>query len=150
MVSSKETTPAAYLASLPPEHRKVIAAVRAVIKKRLPKGYVETMNWGMLSYEIPLSRYPDTYNKQPLMYLALAAQKNNYALYMTGVSGDTVLMGRLAAAYKAAGKKLDMGKSCLRFDKLEDLPLDVIGDIVAATSVERRIEAAEAAQRKKK
>ena len=150
MVSSKETTPAAYIASLPPEHRKVIAAVRAVIKKRLPKGYVETMNWGMLSYEIPLSRYPDTYNKQPLMYLALAAQKNNYALYMTGVSGDKVLMGRLAAAYKAAGKKLDMGKSCLRFDKLEDLPLDVIGDIVAATSVESRIAAAEAAKRKKK
>ena len=150
MVSSKETTPAAYLASLPPEHRKVIAAVRAVIKKRLPKGYVETMNWGMLSYEIPLSRYPDTYNKQPLMYLALAAQKNNYALYMTGVSGDKVLMGRLTAAYKAAGKKLDMGKSCLRFDKLEDLPLDVIGDIVAATSVESRIAAAEAAKRKKK
>ena len=150
MVSSKETTPAAYLASLPPEHRKVIAAVRAVIKKRLPKGYVETMNWGMLSYEIPLSRYPDTYNKQPLMYLALAAQKNNYALYMTGVSGDKVLMGRLTAAYKAAGKKLDMGKSCLRFDKLADLPLEVIGDIVAATSVESRIEAAEAAKRKKK
>jgi len=150
MVSSKETTPVAYLASLPPEHRKVIAAVRSVIKKRLPKGYVETMNWGMLSYEIPLSRYPDTYNKQPLMYLALAAQKNNYALYMTGVSGDKVLMGRLTAAYKAIGKKLDMGKSCLRFDKLEDLPLDVIGDIVAATSVERRIAAAEAAKRKKK
>ena len=150
MVSSKETTPAAYLASLPPEHRKVIAAVRATIKKRLPKGYVETMNWGMLSYEIPLSRYPDTYNKQPLMYMALAAQKNNYALYMTGVSGDKVLMGRLTAAYKAAGKKLDMGKSCLRFDKLADLPLEVIGDIVAATSVESRIEAAEAAKRKKK
>ena len=150
MVSSKETTPAAYIASLPPEHRKVIAAVRAVIKKRLPKGYVETMNWGMLSYEIPLSRYPDTYNKQPLMYVALAAQKNNYALYMTGVSGDKALMGRLAAAYKAAGKKLDMGKSCLRFDTLEELPLDVIGDIVAATSVESRIAAAEAAKRTKK
>lgn len=150
MVSSKEITPAAYLSSLPPERRKVIAAVRAVIKKRLPKGYVESMNWGMLSYEIPLSRYPDTYNKQPLMYLALAAQKNNYALYMTGVSGDKVLMARLAAAYKAAGKKLDMGKSCLRFDRLEDLPLDVIGDIVAATPVERRIAAAEAARRKKK
>ena len=150
MVSSKEITPAAYLSSLPPEHRKVIAAVRSVIKKRLPKGYVETMNFGMLSYEIPLSRYPDTYNKQPLMYLALAAQKNNYALYMTGVSGDKVLMARLAAAYKVAGKKLDMGKSCLRFDRLEDLPLDVIGDIVAATPVERRIAAAEAARRKKK
>lgn len=149
MVSSKETTPAAYLASLAPERRKVIAAIRAVIKKRLPEGYVETMNWGMLSYEIPLSRYPDTYNQQPLMYLALAAQKNNYALYMTGVSGNKLLMGRLAAAYKAAGKKLDMGKSCLRFDRLEDLPLDVIGDIVASTPVERRIAAAEAAKTKK-
>ena len=82
MVSSKETTPAAYLASLPPEHRKVIAAVRAVVKKRLPKGYVETMNWGMLSYEIPLSRYPDTYNKQPLMYIALAARKNQISPFL--------------------------------------------------------------------
>lgn len=150
MVSSKETTPAAYLASLPPEHRKVIAAVRAVVKKRLPKGYVETMNWGMLSYEIPLSRYPDTYNKQPLMYIALAAQKNNYALYLTAVSGGMALMNRLAAAYKAAGKKFDMGKSCLRFKTLEELPLDVIGDIVASTPVERRIELAEAAWRKTK
>jgi uncharacterized protein YdhG (YjbR/CyaY superfamily) len=150
MVSSKKTTPAAYLASLPPEHRKVIAAVRAVVKKRLPKGYVETMNWGMLSYEIPLSRYPDTYNKQPLMYIALAAQKNNYALYMTAVSGGMALMNRLAAAYKAAGKKFDMGKSCLRFKTLEELPLDVIGDIVASTPVERRIELAEAARRKTK
>lgn len=148
MVSSKATTPAAYLASLPPERRKVVAAVRAVVKRRLPKGYVESMNWGMLSYEIPLSRHPDTYNKQPLMYLALAAQKNNYALYMTSVSGDKALMSKLAAAYKAAGKKLDMEKSCLRFKALEDLPLDVIGDIVASTSVERRIEAEEARRKK--
>lgn len=148
MVSSKETTPAAYLASLPPERRKVITAVRAVVKKHLPKGYLETMNWGMLSYEIPLSRYPNTYNKQPLMYLALAAQKNNYALYVTSLSGDKTLMGKLTAAYKAAGKKLDMGKGCLRFKALEDLPLDVIGDIVAATSVERRIETEVARQKK--
>ena len=150
MVSSKETTPAAYLASLPPKRRKVIAAVRAVLKKHLPRGYVETMNWGMLSYEIPLSRYADTYNKQPLMYLALAAQKNNYALYMTGVSGQKVLMNNLAAAYKAAGKKLDMQKSCLRFSTLDDLPLDVIGEIVASTSVERRIEYAEAERKGRK
>jgi uncharacterized protein YdhG (YjbR/CyaY superfamily) len=149
MVSSKETTPAAYVASLPPDRRKVIAAVRAVVKKRLPKGYVETMNWGMLSYEVPLSRYPNTYNKQPLMYLALAAQKNNYALYMTGVSRETDLMSRLSAAYKAAGKKMDMGKSCLRFNTLEELPLDVIGDIVASMSVERRIEAEDARLKRK-
>ena len=150
MVSSKETTPAAYLASLPPERRKVIAAVRAVVKKRLPTGYVETMNWGMLSYEIPLSRYPDTYNKQPLMYLALAAQKNNYALYLTSASGDKALMDRLAAAYTAAGTKLDMGKGCLRFKTLEELPLDVIGDIVASTPVERRIALSAAARQKTK
>jgi uncharacterized protein YdhG (YjbR/CyaY superfamily) len=150
MVSSKETTPAAYLASLPAERRKVISAVRAVVKKHLPKGYVETMNWGMLAYEIPLSRYPETYNKQPLMYLALAAQKNNYALYLTSVSSDKALMDRLTKAYKAAGKKLDMGKGCLRFKTLEELPLDVIADMVASTSVERRIQLSEAALAKKK
>jgi len=149
MVASKETTPAAYIASLPPERRKVITAVRAIIRKRLPKGYVESMNWGMLAYQIPLSRYPDTYNKQPLMYLALAAQKNNYALYLTCVSRDKALMGKLAAAYKADGRKPDMGKGCLRFRTLEELPLDVIGEIVASTPVARRIELFEAAQKKK-
>lgn len=150
MVSSKETTPAAYLASLPPERRKVIAAVRRVVKKHLPTGYVETMNWGMLSYEVPLSRYPDTYNKQPLSYVALAAQKNNYALYMMNVYGNEALMRKLEAAYAAADRKLDMGKSCLRFKTLEELPLDVIGEIVASTSVESHIAACEAARRKKK
>jgi len=143
MAKSKETTPAAYLASLPPDRRKVISAVRDLVKKRLPKGYVESMSWGMLAYEIPLSRYPDTYNKQPLMYLALAAQKNNYALYLSSVSQNRKLMDRLDAAYKAKGKKPDMGKACLRFKSLEELPLDVIGDIVASTSVEERIQASE-------
>lgn len=147
MVGSKETTPAAYLASLPPERRRVIAAVRALVRKHLPKGYVETMNWGMLAYEIPLSRYPDSYNGQPLMYLALAAQKNNYALYTTNVHDNEILKERLAAAYAASGRKLDMGKGCLRFKSIEELPLDVIAEIVAATSVERRIEQAEAARR---
>jgi uncharacterized protein YdhG (YjbR/CyaY superfamily) len=139
MVSSKETTPAAYLASLPPERRKVIAAVRAVVKKHLPKGYVETMNWGMLCYEVPLSRFPETYNKQPLMYMALAAQKNNYAIYMTGIYHDKRLLDKLHAAYTALGRKPDMGKGCLRFKTLEQIPLDVIAEITAATSVEQRI-----------
>ena len=146
MVSSKETTPAAYLASLPAERRKVISAVRKVIKTHLPKGYVESMNWGMLSYEIPLTRYPDTYNKRPLMYLALAAQKNNYALYLTSAAHQKPLVAKLAAAYKARGKKLDMGKGCLRFTTLEELPLDVIGAMVASTSVAQRIKDSEAAR----
>lgn len=148
MVVSKETTPAAYLASLPAERRKVIAKVRSVVKKHLPKGYVETMNWGMISYEVPLSRYPVTYNKQPLMYMALAAQKNNYALYMTNVYADAGLRGKLEAAYKAAGLKLDMGKGCLRFKSLDDIPLDVIAEIVAATPVERRIATEESRKKK--
>ena len=145
MVSSKETTPAGYLASLPAERRAVISAVRTVILKHLPKGYAETMNWGMLAYEIPLSRYPDTYNKQPLMYLALAAQKNNYAFYLTATAANAPLIARLAAAYKAAGRRLDMGKSCLRFKSLEELPMDVIADIIASTTVDERIAQVEAA-----
>jgi uncharacterized protein YdhG (YjbR/CyaY superfamily) len=150
MVSSKETTPAAYLASLPPERRKVVSAVRALVKKHLPKGYVETMNWGMLSYEVPLTRYSDTYNQRPLMYVALAAQKNNYALYLTTASENKALMAKLAAAYEASGKKLDMGKACLRFKTLEELPLDVIGELVASTPVERSVQIAETARKKKK
>jgi uncharacterized protein YdhG (YjbR/CyaY superfamily) len=149
MVTSKEATPAAYLASLPPERRKVVKAVRALVKKRLPKGYVETMTWGMLSYEVPLRTYPGTYNGQPLMYLALAAQKNHYALYITSPAQDDRLMAKLAAAYESAGRKLDMGKGCLRFKTLEELPLDVIGEIVASTPVERSIELAEAARTRK-
>jgi hypothetical protein len=149
MVSSKETTPAGYLASLPPERRKVIAAVRAMVRKRLPKGYVESMNWGMLAYEVPLSRYPDTYNKQPLLYVALAAQKGNYALYLTGLKDGKAQVARLAAAYKAAGRKFDMGKSCLRFKDLDELPMDVLGDIVASTSVAARIAAEESRLGKK-
>lgn len=150
MVSSKETTPTAYLASLPPERRKVIAAVRKVIKARLPEGYAETMNWGMLSYEIPLSRYPITYNKQPLAYVALAAQKNNYAIYLMNVGDGSPFQERLTAFYKAAGRRLDMGKCCLRFKTLEELPLDIIGDIVASSSVDDMIAHYESTPRMKK
>jgi hypothetical protein len=140
MVSSKETTPTAYLASLPPERRKVIAAVRKVVKDNLPSGYVETMNWGMLSYEIPLSRYAVTYNKQPLAYAALAAQKNNYAIYLMNIYAEPKLLARLEAFYKGLGRKPDMGKCCVRFKELEHLPLDVVGELVAATPVEKMIE----------
>lgn len=149
MVSSKETTPEAYLASLPAERRGVIAAVRKLIRTHLPKGYVESMNWGMLSYEIPLSRYPDTYNGQPVSYVGLAAQKNNYALYLMNVYGSAALHDRLVAAYAASGRRLDMGKSCLRFKTLDELPMDVIGEIIAATPVETLIEAHEAAHRRR-
>lgn len=150
MVSSKETTPAAYLASLPPERRAVIAAVRDVVRQHLPTGYVEAMSWGMLSYEVPLSRCPVTYNKQPLSYVGLAAQKNNYALYLMSAYDGSPLRDRIAAHYAAAGRRLDMGKCCLRFKSLDELPLDLIGEIVGATTVDALIAYYESAPRKAK
>ena len=127
----KATTPAQYLAKLPAERRAVIAKVRSVIRKRLPRGYKEMTGYGMLIYAIPLSTYPVTYNGQPLMYAALAAQKNNYAIYLMAVYGDKHREAQLRDGFKAAGKKLDMGKSCIRFKRLDDLALPVIGNLIA-------------------
>lgn len=136
MVQSKETTVAGYLQSLPPGRREVIAAVRKDILAKLPKGYVETMDWGMISYQIPLERFPDTYNGRPLTYMALAAQKHNYALYTTCVSSDPKVSAWLRGAFAKAGKKLDMGKSCIRFRKLEDLPAGVVRGLAGKVSVD--------------
>ena len=131
MVSSAATTVADYLKSLPKERSAVVSAVRSVIRKHLPTGYVESMNWGMICYEIPLKRYPETYNGQPLALAALAAQKNNYALYLMCVYQDAALLKKLKESFRKAGKKLDMGKSCIRFKSLDGLPLDVIGEFIA-------------------
>lgn len=122
-----------YLEELPPERREVISAVRNVILEHLPEGYVESMNWGMISYEIPLERYPHTYNGRPLGVLALAAQKNHNALYMMCVYADSHHERTLKEAYERAGKKLSMGKSCLRFKKLDELELEAIAEIIEAT-----------------
>jgi len=148
MPRSSATTPEAYLAELPSERRADIAAVRDVIRKNLPEGYGESMNWGMISYGVPLERYPSTYNKQPLCYVGLAAQKNYNALYLMRVYGDKAQEKRLRDAFKKAGKKLDMGKSCVRFKKAEDLPLETIGEIVASTPVDKWIAVYESSRRR--
>jgi len=137
-----------YLDQLPEDRRQVISRVRDIILAHLPDGYEETMNWGMISYEIPLERYPDTYNGQPLGYLALAAQKNYNALYLMGVYGDTERERALKDAHESAGKKLNMGKSCLRFKKLDDLELDAIADVVRSTPPEEFIQMYEAGRHK--
>jgi hypothetical protein len=139
MGSSKATTVEQYLAELPEERREVVSAVRDLVVRNLPQGYEETMAWGMICYGIPLERYPDTYNGQPLGYVALAAQKNHYALYLMGVYGDPEREAWLREEFRRAGKKLDMGKSCLRFRRLEDLPLDSIGELVGSVSPEEYI-----------
>jgi len=133
MPRSKATSVAEYLAELSADRREAITAVRKVIRDNLPDGYDETVNWGIISYEIPLSRYSSTYNKQPLSYLALAAQKNYNAIYMMRVSGDKAQEKKLRDAFRKLGKKLDMGKSCIRFQSSDDLPLDTIAELVAST-----------------
>ena len=139
MASSKAKTVDEYLAELPEERRAVMSAGRELVNRHLPAGYVETMNWGMVSWEIPLSRYPVTYNKQPLSYVALAAQKQYYALYLTLCYENSAQDVVLRNAYADAGIKLDMGKSCLRFKGLDDLLPEVIGAVIASTPVDARI-----------
>jgi hypothetical protein len=149
MATSRAATPEQYLAELPEERRAVVAAVRDTILRHLPDGYRESMSWGMLSYEVPLERFPDTHNRQPLGYVALAAQKNGYSLYLQGVDLDPEHEQRLRDGFAAARKKLKMGKSCVRFRQLADLPLEVIGETIAATPPEQfiaRYEASRAAR----
>jgi uncharacterized protein YdhG (YjbR/CyaY superfamily) len=148
MVMSKATTVADYLAELPEERRRTISAVRAVVRKSLPKGYRESIGYGMICYTVPLSTYPDTYNGQPLCYAALAAQKNYCALYLMNVYGDSATAKAFRDGFKRAGKKLDMGKSCVRFKTARDLPLDVIGKTIAATPVREFVEKYEKARKK--
>jgi hypothetical protein len=143
---STATTIEAYLAELPPERRAVIERVREVVNRHLPAGYGETLSFGMIAWGVPLERYPKTYNKQPLAYAALAAQKHYNALYLMSVYGNPAAEGKLRAAFDAAGLKFDFGKSCLRFRTAEDLPLDAIGELIAATSVEQHIAAYESAR----
>ncbi len=143
-------TPDEYIAQLPPDRRAAIEAVREVILNRLPAGYVETIGWGMLAYVVPLADYPDTYNGQPALYVALASQKRYMSLYLMAVYADEGQRLRFEAAWRATGKRLDMGKSCVRFARLEDLPLDVVGDAIAAVppkALLARIEAARAERR---
>ncbi len=136
MVSSSASTVAEYLAKLPADRRAALSVVRRVIKKHLPRGFVETMQYGMVAYVIPLSRYPKTYNKQPLTVAALASQKNYLSVYLMGVYADPALARWFESSWAKSGKKLDMGKSCVRFRSAEDLALDVLGKVIARVTAE--------------
>ncbi len=146
MVSSSAATVKDYLASLPEDRRKALSKIRTVIRKNLHKGFKEGMQWGMIGYYIPLSRYPDTYNGQPLSLVGLASQKQHMSVYLMNVYGDPDLQAWFTDAWTATGRKLNMGKSCVRFKKIEDVALDVIGEAVARTTVEGYLEQYEAAR----
>ena len=131
-----------YLAALPEDRREAITAIRKVILKNLPKGYEEGIQWGMPSYFVPLSEYPSGYNcqpDQPLPFVGFASQKNHMAFYGFCIYIDEVLKDRFIEDWKKTGKKLDMGKSCVRFKKLEDVPLKVIGDAVKRVPMKKYI-----------
>lgn len=135
-MQSSATTVEAYLDEIPTDRRSAIKVVRDVILANLPEGYVETMQWGMISYVIPLERHGDTCNKLPLALVSLANQKQYMAVYLNNVYGDPEVESWFLSRYKATGKRLDMGKSCVRFRKLEDLPIDLVGEAVARTPVD--------------
>lgn len=146
MVSSAARTVDGYIDSLPPERRAVVSAVRDVVRRNLPDGYRESMDYGMIGYAIPLDRYANTYNGQPLCYAGIAAHKAHYSLYVMSAYGGGAKADWLKQAFARAGKRLDMGKSCVRFKSLDDLPLPAIGEFIASTTPDQFIAAYEAAR----
>lgn len=115
-------------------------AVLKLLEQRMPKGYEVVDNRkGTITFQVPLETYPDTYNKRPLMYVALAAQKNYNSLHLLPAYASETITKKIQDGFTAAGKKLDMGKGCVRFKKAADLDLDVIGDVVASFPPEKWI-----------
>jgi hypothetical protein len=119
-----------YLDDLPDDRREAISAVRDAVNEHLPEGYEEVVAYGMISWVIPLEDYPDTYNGQPLGVASLASQKNHMSLYLLGVYADEGLEDWFRAQYAERGLKLDMGKSCVRFKRLDQVPLEVVGEVI--------------------
>jgi uncharacterized protein YdhG (YjbR/CyaY superfamily) len=145
---SEATSVDQYIAERPDGRRAAIEAVRNTIVANLASGFEEAMNWGMITYQVPLETYPDTYNGQPLMYAALASQKNHMAVYLTAVYANDDSRESFLGKYRASGKRLDTGKSCVRFRTLDDLPVDLIGDSIASMDVDTFIETVESARGK--
>ncbi len=128
-----------YIADLPEERQKTMEELRKVINKNIPKGFHEEMNYGMIGYVVPHALYPDGYHcdpKLPLPFLAMASQKNSINIYHMGIYADPALLKWFTTEFpKHSTKKLDMGKSCIRFKKAEDIPFKLIGELVSKMSV---------------
>jgi uncharacterized protein YdhG (YjbR/CyaY superfamily) len=145
---SKATTVAQYLRELPDDRRAAIKTVRTTMREHLPSGYQEGMQYGMIGYFVPHKVYPAGYHcdpSQPLPFAHLASQKNHMAVYLFGMYADSKIEKWFRDQWAKTGKKLDMGKSCIRFRKLEDLPLDLIGQTIAKIPVDHMIRQYEAA-----
>ncbi len=143
---SDATTVEQYLAELPDDRRATVAAVRGTIVAHLPDEFVEGMQYGMIGYYLPLERYPDTYNGEPLGIASLANQKRHVSLYLMGIYANDDDARWFKERWEATGTRLDMGKSCVRFRTLADVPLEVVGEAIARTSAEEFIAAYEQAR----
>ena len=139
MFQNKAKTVSEYVSSLPPDRQGVVKQLRSFVKKHVPKGYEEQIGFGAIAYSVPLAKLPDTYNGQPLCYAAIAAQKNYYTLYLMSVYGNPKQKKWMADEFEKRGKKFDMGKSCLHFKSLDDLPLDVVGEVIASVPMDEYI-----------
>ena len=151
-MQSKATTPDQYIAELPEDRKEVMQKLRDVTLKSLPKGFEEQMSYGMLGYVVPHSIYPNGYHcntKDPLPFFAIASQKNSINIYHMMVYADKNLHDWFSAEYpKYCKSKLDMGKSCIRFKKMDDIPFELIGELLSKITVEQWIEQYESAFRK--
>jgi Domain of unknown function (DU1801) len=136
-MAEERRTPDEYIAALPEPRREAVKAVRDVVRDNLPAGFEEGMQYGMIAWYVPLERYPNTYNRHPLGLAALASQKGYMSLYLNSVYGDPNTEAWFKARYAESGKRLNMGKSCLRFRRLEDLPLDVIAETISRVDLDR-------------
>ncbi len=147
-MQSKAKTVDQYLASLPADRREVLEAVRAVVLKNLSKEYEEGMQYGMIGYFVPHSVYAPGYHcdpKQPLPFAGLASQKNHTSMYLMCAYNDPGHQAWFRAAWAKTGKKLGMGKACIRFKKLDDVPLQVIGEAIRRIPAKKFIEHYESA-----
>jgi hypothetical protein len=138
-VHSDATTVEEYLAGLDDDRRAQIEPVHRVVRDAMPSGYAESVDWGMICWSVPLETFPDTYNGKPLSYVCLAAQKRHNALYLTGLYSGSEEADDFRRRWTEDGRRLDMGKSCLRYRTVDDLRLDLIGESVAAIPPERLI-----------
>lgn len=141
-MQSRATTVDQYLAELPPDRRAIIGAVRDVIRRHIAPGFEEGMQYGMIGWYVPHATYPAGYHcdpKQPLPFACLASQKNYCSFYAMSLYADGPQLAAFQTAWKATGKKLDMGKSCIRFKTVEDLALDVIAQALKPMTVAKWI-----------
>ncbi|MCA8973181.1 MAG: DUF1801 domain-containing protein [Planctomycetes bacterium] len=148
-MQSKANTVEDYLAELPEERREAIEQLRKLFKKNIDKKLIEHMSYGMISYSVPHSVYPPGYHcdpKSPLPFASMASQKNNLALYFFGLYMDPDEMARFQQGWKKSGKRLDMGKSCVRFKRLEDVPLEVVANALRNMTVDRFVGTYEASR----